>query len=223
MNEFDNIKKKMDSYSLDNYDLSQGWSKLQKRKPVKRFLILRISTGVAAACVLLITGYWLFNQDHKKERVRISTIQKNRDKKSAAQLTDQHVLVKTDLVNKDQTYPKKRKQDPLGRTEVAVFSFSQKNIVSRDSANLLKSHPLVGNSTDPTEPVYPLAMNASGIQKKSLEIINEQELHAMIMIPEEPQKKNSKLLTFFAEKGEQAEYTDVKFSSMPASTLQVSF
>lgn len=218
MNEFDNIKKKLDGYSLENYNVSQGWDKLQKRNPGKRVSLLRISVRVAAACVTIIACYWLFRGEagevRKQHNVAESGIEAQ---KQAEQALPDTVIKRIDLINEahglpglqkaaNNTITKNKEREPV---IIQELEDAKEKVIDWDEQNVI---PGKNGSTENT-PV--IIVQRGDLNKKPLEIVSEEQLLAMISVAKDTEPKQGKLKKFFISKGEQQEYTIEKYSSDP--------
>lgn len=223
MTDLDNyIKNKLDEYSLENYSIHKGWEKLRKKANTKRMARIRLIAGIAASCLIAITGYWLLVQNIK------------RDKKQA--LTS--VIIKPEETRQEQ------QPDAVGKDTVTIINYKHVEPVKSAAVRIHKNEPKrLNDVASVCEKVFSEAGNETilindGVKKdsvrtvlvekkeakgKPLEILTEEQFVAMVSAGEDPKPKRGKLTTLFINKAEQQEYDVPKYSSEPINTQKINF
>jgi hypothetical protein len=223
MNEFDNIKRKLEGYGLDNYNVSQGWDKLQKRRRGKKFVLVKMIGAVAAACVMIVAGYWLLREKadgttHQNVNTSVIQIQKQAER-VVMDTGVKHINVV------DENGGLSALQRPSGNliktrkiTNVTAQKLDVKGqYMEQGGQNMMKEENVS------TAGASVVVIQKESPKSKPLEIISEEQLLAMISVAREAKPKQGKLKKFFISKGEQQEYTIEKYSSDPDNGSLINF
>ncbi|MCH5717345.1 hypothetical protein [Niabella hibiscisoli] len=211
MNELDEIRRKLEDYSLDGYNVNSGWDKLQQRKGRGRYRIIKMIAGVAAACVVLVAGYCFLKQEYnepKHHKVTVSGIevQKQREPiiadtvtKSMNSANEIRALQKT-----SNHLTRHREKAPVITQELQAakekpVAPNEQTLIREKDVNIEKAPVIIAQRESPNN--------------KPLEIVSEEKLLAMVSAVVKTEPKQSKLKHFFISRGEQQEYTTEKYSS----------
>lgn len=224
MKEFDNVKGKIDNYSLENYDVIEGWGKLQKRNRNKRLSVLRMSFGVAAASVLMVAGYWLLKEEFDMPVPPHDAVSKVKIQKHTKRVGADTMLNGIEAVNE------RIKLSVLQKISGNVLKHSEERVVIHTELQGAIEKPVEQNTIGliPEQEVNIEKLPVAIAQKenhvtKPLEVVSEEKLLAMVSAVAEPEPKESKVLHFFISRGEQQEYTTEKYSSNSANISTINY
>ncbi|GEM_PF-5222533 len=214
MNELDEIRRTLEEYTLDSYNINNGWNKLQQRKGGGRYRLVRMIAGAAAACVIIGAGYWFLKEEsdeRKHHDVTVSGVQIHKEPKH---IVGDSVVKSISGANESlgiSALQKKPIHLANHRKEAAEINSALQD--TNESAIKQQEQEHIGSTEESVERV-PVAITQTETRNaKPLEVISEEKLLATVSAVVKTEPKQSKLKHFFISRGEQQEYTTEKYSS----------
>lgn len=224
MNEFEEIRKKLDDYRLESYNPSKGWAKLQKRNRSKKRMLIRMVATAAAACLLIITGYWLRREDaDDKSRSEVASLSIPA-KKIPGIASPDTVTKSSGTVNESLqlSVVKGISNNLKSNRERRVMVIKELKSV-RENTDDRYRQSIIEEKNATAENVRVTIVSKGSSNNKSLEMVSEEQLLAMMSVVKEVEPKQSKLKKFLISKSQQQEYAADKYSSDPGRISQINF
>ncbi len=231
MEEFDeHIKKKLSGYSIDNYDNKKGWSKYVNKKSAKGGSVVKVSSWIAAACVVIFAGVWSLNRgveekmnvpvakaDPPLEESAPSILAKAPVRESVPDLEKEMPGVLREQKHKSQ---ERQKRQNNGRVETDIshnagMESLELSIVTEGQDLKIPEQKAINQIP------HPVTSENSSNRVQIPEVITEEQLASMILSSGDSETNGKKWMTFFISRGEQTEYAGTKYSSAPVSLQQI--